>query len=184
MAVLSRLKSWVTTTPDVRPTGSRGRGGATWTPLVVLVGVSLVATVSLGIGDVIDVAIRCVEVNSMDDAEQARLEFSPWLRRLIETADRARSRVPEGVAVLVSGRARLFVAYRLLPKPCFADKPEVVARLHDAGIPVLRIDDLDNAGPASDPGRPDAFRLFFDDFENGSSLAWSSGTEGPAEDRN
>lgn len=154
-----------------------------WIPLVVLIAVSLMATVLLSWNSVFDLAGQCIEIASFHDPERARFEFSPWLMPYFKTADDVRPRLRDEVPLLVSGRHRYFVAYRLRPKVCFLDEPEVVKHLQEEGVDFVRVGDLRTRGPAGVDGDHDAAPLFLADFEDGCLLNWSKGTTVSSRDR-
>ena len=149
-----------------------------WIPLILLVTVSLIATILPNWKPVVDQVIRSQRIASFRNPDRARFAVSPWLKPFFKTADAIRPHLERGVPVMVGGRHRFFVAYRLRPRVCFLDNPRVENRLHQEGLAFVRIDHERRGAP-----RKFDFRLLFvDGFEDGHSSVWSVDSADPPEE--
>lgn len=146
-----------------------------WIPLTVFLVVSLMATVALSVNSVVDLVAQTIEIASLHDSEEARFKISPWLRPYFKTADDVRPRLQSGVPLLVTGRHRFFVAYRLSPQVCFLETPFMQRALHQQGVDFVRLGDIRRNRMTGVAGSLDATHVFSADFEGekGRLKTWS-----------
>ncbi len=144
-----------------------------WIPSALFLLVALGLTIPSQFEAMLTSFKLAVTISHFDDPEEARFWLSSGLRPYFDRADSIKPLLRDGEYLLVSGLDRLFIPYRLAPRPCFLDRAAVITSLRKAGIDWVHLSELEKVLVSGQPRIDESSLLLRANFEQGSTDEWT-----------